>query len=117
MSQRRLERVAALLKREVAEFIERRVKNPGFGFVTVTGIKVSNDLKHAKVLVVCRGDADQKEISLKILKGCVPSLRRDLNSVLRMRHVPWITFVSDKSYDDADRIIDLLGELNDEENS
>jgi ribosome-binding factor A len=108
-------RVAALLRREVAGFIERRVKNPGVGFVTVTGVKLSNDLKHARIFVVCRGDDGQRERTLRILRGCVRDLRRELNDVLRLRQVPAIRFEPDKSYDDADRVLDLLDGIRREE--
>ncbi len=116
MSQRRLEKVAALLQREVAGFIERKVKNPAVGFITVTGVKLSTDMKYAKIYVVCRGDAEQKERSLGILKGCVPSIRRSLNEVLRLRYIPMLIFVPDTTYDLADRIDDLLDDIHEEEN-
>ena len=61
-------------------------------------------------------DSDQKERSLKILIGCVPFIRRDLNDVLRLRFIPMLTFLPDASYDLADRINDLLEDIQEEEN-
>ena len=109
--------MAALLQREVAEFIERRVKNPGVGFVTVTGVRLADDLKHAKILVVCRGDDDQKARSLGILNRCVPHIRRDLKKVLTLRQVPELVFLPDSSFDRADRVYGLLDDIRDEESS
>ncbi len=115
MTGRRTEKVASLLQREVAVFIERKVKNPGVGFVTVTGVRLADDLKHAKILVVCRGDDEQKERSLGILNRCVPHIRRALKKVLTIRQVPELVFLSDPSFDLADRVHGLLGDIRDED--
>ncbi len=115
MSQRRVERVKALLHREVAQFIERRIKNPEMGFATVTGVSLSSDLKHAKILVVCRGSAEECERSLQILGMCVPSIRRDLKKVLKLRWIPTLIFETDISFDHADRIQILLNNLDNNE--
>ena len=115
MNAKRLERVAALIHREVAVFIERRVKHPDFGFVTVTSVKVASDLKTAKILVVCRGDEEERRASFRILEKCVPAIRRELKSALTLRWIPNLVFSNDESFDHADRIGLLLREIKSEE--
>lgn len=115
MNEKRLERVAALIHREVAEFLERRVKHPDFGFVTVTSVKLARDLKLGTIYVVCRGEEEERGITFRILEKLVPSIRKQLKGALKLRWIPNLVFKNDETFDHADRIGLLLRQIEGEE--
>ncbi len=115
MGYKRSERVSSLLLKELAEMVRVDLKNPGIGFVTLTAVDLTEDLRHAKVFVVARGTEEEKETTLKGLNDAVPYLRRDLGRKLDLRFVPTLTFCFDGSFENADRIHRLLNRIHDEE--
>ncbi len=115
MRYKRADRVSALILRELAGMIEEGVKNPNIGFVTVTAVEVSDDLRHAKVYVVAHGDDAGRAKTLKALENSMPRMRRELARTLDLRYVPTLAFHVDRSFDHADRINRLLDEIREEE--
>ncbi|MFH1681264.1 MAG: 30S ribosome-binding factor RbfA [Candidatus Eisenbacteria bacterium] len=115
MRYKRSERVSALILQEVAGMIEEGLKNPNIGFVTVTAVEVSDDLRHAKIYVVPHGDDAERARTLKALDDSLPWIRRELARTLDLKYVPTLAFRADRSFDHADRINRLLDEIHEEE--
>ena len=111
MQGKRLERVNQLIKEEVSMLLQRELKDPRLGFVTVTEVDVTPDLKYAKVYVSVLGRDAQWAASFQALdsaRGFVWSwLRRHLD----LRVTPEITFRPDRSMEHAAHIQSLLAEL------
>jgi len=111
MQGKRLERVNQLIKEEVSMLLQHELKDPRLGFVTVTEVDVTPDLRHAKVFVSVLGDEAQWASSLRALqsaKGFVWSwLRRNLD----LRVTPEIVFRPDRSMEHAAHIQSILAEL------
>lgn len=94
------------MKREIADILMRKIKDPRIGFVTVTGVDVAQDLKNAKVFVSVYGG--DKEESLKGLKSATPFIRSELGKRIRMRSIPEILFRYDGTVEQGAHIMELL---------
>ena len=84
------------------------LKDPRIGFVTVTDVKTSADLRHARVYVTVLGDAQQRERSLAGLQSAHGVLQRRVNAELRMKRTPTLEFHYDDTTDRAMRMEQLL---------
>ena len=107
MSHRRL-RVADRIRTGLASLLMREVSAPALGFVTVTEVRMSTDLRYARVFVSVMGDAEAERTSLEALERAAGFLRRAIGQRIRLRHVPELRFVPDKTLDESDRIEELL---------
>ncbi len=114
---RRTEQVAEIIKEYVSEAIQRELKDPRLGFVTVTRTEVSSDLKYAKIFFSVLGDEQVKADSLSVLKRASSYLRRELSHRLTMRYVPALQFQFDAAMEHGDKIQRLLKQLAEEEKS
>ena len=103
----RSERVSGQLRRELATLIQREVKDPRVGFVSVSDVEVTRDLSHAKVFVTVF-EEDQASESIKALKHAAAFLRRRLGQELRMRTVPELHFHHDASVETGTRMDELI---------
>ena len=112
---RRIDRLSAQLKRELAGLILTRVKDPRVGLVTVTHVKVDSDLTHARVFVRLSGSPQEKDQAMEGLGAAAPFLRRELGSALKIRRAPELVFQEDETLDQALRIEELLKEVRPEE--
>ena len=114
---RRCDRVADLLQREIADLLLRRVKDPRIDGVTITGVKVSGDLQHARVFYCIMGSPAEsgRETVAAGLERAKGFLRRELAKRLHMRYLPQLEFQYDGSFDYGDRIERLLKELHKDE--
>jgi ribosome-binding factor A len=110
VSGRRAERVAEEIREEVAQIIARGLNDPRVGFVTVTRVSLSPDLRTAHVNVGVLGDQAQKDQTLVGLKKAAGYIRRELGRRIRMRHIPELIFHYDKGLDATDRVAQLLAE-------
>jgi len=108
---RRPRRVAEAIREAVAEFLQAEARDPRIGMVTVTGVKVTADLKRAVVAVMVHGDEDAKAQSLKALAHAAPAFRRTIGGRLRVRTVPEVVFELDRDQERAARIDALLAQL------
>ena len=108
----RLERVAEQIKEEISGILAKKVNDPRIGFVSLTDVEISPDLKHAKVFVSIMGkDTAEQNRSLEGLKCAQRFIRGELGKVLKLRVVPEIRFVKDISLERGDRILQLLYQL------
>jgi ribosome-binding factor A len=111
---RRADRVAEAIREEVATFLTEGVKDPRVvGFVTVTGVDVTKDLRHAKVYVSVMGNDVERKATFDGLTSLASHLRSRLAKTLRLRLAPEIEFRNDQSIENAARIDTLLTKLRD----
>lgn len=115
MSVLRPSRVAEEIKKEVSTIISREIKDPRVGFITVTGVEVSNDLRYAKIFVSVLGGKEEEELTLAALNRAKGLVRSEIGKRIRLRFAPEITFVIDQSLDRGDRIRELLSQVKAEE--
>jgi len=108
---RRPQRVAEAIREAVAEFLQSEARDPRIGFVTVTGVKVTADLKRAVVAVMVHGDEDAKAQSLRSLTHAAGAMRRTIGAQLRLKTVPEVVFELDRELERAARIESLLAGL------
>lgn len=111
----RLQRVNQLIREEISLLIQRELKDPRLGFVTVTEVDVTKDLRSAKVYVSVLGSEAQLQASLEALESARGFIRNWLVPRLRMRAVPHFTFHADRSMAHAAQIQTVLEELKTEE--
>ena len=100
----RPDRVGDQIRAEIAELITREVHDPGIGFLTITRVKVTPDLQHARVLYTTIGDDKARAETGKALERAKPFLRRQIGRRLRLKHVPALEFFYDESIAQQDRI-------------
>ncbi|HXE61806.1 MAG TPA: 30S ribosome-binding factor RbfA [Gemmatimonadaceae bacterium] len=112
---RRSERVAEGIREVVARFLTEGVKDPRVvGLVTVTGVDVTRDLRHARVYVTVLGDAAAQKSTLEGLGSLAAHLRPLVARTLQLRLAPEIEFRRDETAAHATRIETLLAQLRDE---
>jgi ribosome-binding factor A len=115
VSFKRADRVNALLQRELGMIISEELRDPRIAFSTVTEVKVTDDLRSARVHVSVLGDDDQIASTMKALDEARPYLRHELGTRTELRFVPELTFVSDRSAERSARISTLLREAREQE--
>src|SRR5207249_6379391 len=110
----RPEKVAHLMRREVAEILQERLRDPRVSaMVSVTDVEVTNDLSFAKVFVSIMGDAAERASTLEALAHAAGFVRHELGPRLGLREVPEIRFVHDESLDRGARVEELLKRIHD----
>jgi ribosome-binding factor A len=114
-SSRRPEQMAETLRQVVTETLAREIRDPRVGFVTVTGVLVTNDLSHARVMVSVSGDEAEKTRALEGLQSAAGFLRSRAARTLTTRTVPELHFELDRGLEHAVRINELLNTIRREE--
>jgi ribosome-binding factor A len=119
MPSRRQIQVADEIREIMAVLLQRELKDPRIGFVTVTGVDVTSDFKYAKIYVSVMGTPEEKRDTMAALTSSRGFVRRELASRMTIRFVPEVTFKLDQSIEHSDNINRLLNELKraDEERS
>jgi len=105
-----MRRVDETVRAVLSEAIATQLKDPRVGFVTVTAVKTSPDLRHASVYVSVLGDATTREESMHGLRSAHGFLQRHLARELTLKHTPALTFAYDESIDTGMRITQLLAD-------
>jgi ribosome-binding factor A len=108
---KRSERLGELLLAEISDLIRREIKDPRIGFVTVTRVEISDDLRHAKVFVSCIGVEAEKVRMLQGLSSATGYIRRQLGRALHLRYTPEIAFLRDESLEQGAKIAQILRHL------
>lgn len=106
----RARKLAERIKVLVAEALERAVKDPDLGFVTITDVKVTPDLQHAKIFYTVYGSDAEKKQSAEIIENNKGLIRREVGRGLSIRLTPTIEFESDEIPVIAAHLNDLLHE-------
>ena len=110
-SSRRPEQVAETLRQVITDTLAREVRDPRVGFVTVTGVLVTNDLSHARVMVSVPGEDSDKARALEGLQSAAGFLRSRAARALTTRSVPELHFELDRGLEHAARISELLNDI------
>ena len=111
MQTKRIERVNQLIKEEISRVLQRELKDPRLGFVTVTEVDTSKDLRQAKIFVSVLGGDEQWKASIAGLTSARGFIRNWLRQHLSLRVTPSLVFRPDRSMAHAAHIQELLAEL------
>jgi ribosome-binding factor A len=103
-----MRRVNEAVRDVLGDAIAKDLQDPRLGFVTVTAVKTSSDLRHARVYVSVLGDEAARSSSLEGLRSAHGVLQRALARALRLKHTPTLTFVYDESVERGMRITELI---------
>ena len=116
---RRVERVAALIRREVSELIINGIRDERVhhGMITITEVVVSGDLQHCKIFVSIFGEKDSQEEVMAGLLAASGFLRGELARRLQMRRAPEVIFQLDRGIEKGSNVLTLLNKLQDERKS
>ena len=108
MSQNRMRRVDEAIREVLSDAVLADLKDPRIGFVTVTDVKTTPDLRRARVYVTVLGDAAKREAALAGLQSAHAILQRRVNAEMRMKRTPTLEFAYDDTTDRALRVEELL---------
>jgi len=114
MENKRSNRIAEQMKKEIGDILNRKIKDPRVGFVTVTEVEISNDLQQATVYVSVLGDETEKNDTLVGLAKASGFVRSEVGKRIRLRKVPELLFKFDDAHEYGNRIESILRELKDE---
>lgn len=116
MSNTRSERVGQEIQAAVADLLIRgKLRDPRIGYITLTGVKVTPDLRHARVFYSMIGTDEEKRQTQQGLEAAAGFVRREVASRVKLRVAPEIQFSFDESLETGDRIERLLKEVKDKE--
>ncbi|MBP7652501.1 30S ribosome-binding factor RbfA [Candidatus Dependentiae bacterium] len=113
----RADRVAEQIKREISSIILNKMKNPNIGFVTVTKVKLSKDLKIAKVYVSVFGKTNEKTKTIETLNEAQDFIKSQLSKKIILKYMPAVKFFLDETLDYTENISNMLNKIKIEENA
>jgi len=111
----RPERVGHMVQQLLAELFARGMRDPRLGLVTITGVKMSPDLREARVYWTVHGDAEQRKQTAKGLANARGYLRRACAAELKLRVTPDLHFTYDEAIDRGERIEQLIRSVHEED--
>jgi ribosome-binding factor A len=111
----RSEKVGSLIKEEMSTFFQRNFSMAEYGFMTITDVIMSPDLRVAKVYISIFGDDEQKKKSLSRLESQKPSIRSALGRMVRLRFTPEIVFHLDETLDRAMKLENIFNAIHEQE--
>lgn len=114
MTTRRQEQVATFLREEISEIIQRELKDPRLGFVSITRVEVSPDLRYARAFVSVFGSEEEREATMQALTSAAGFIRHLLKPRMHIRHVPEVSFRADRSMEYAEQVARALHEVHDQ---
>ena len=111
-SQLRVEKLQELIKQEMSKMLFTEIKDPRVGFVTVTDVEMTSNLREAKIFVSILGDEEKIKESLKGPQSALGFICREIGKRVRMRYIPEISIALDTSLDYSEHIQKILLEIN-----
>ncbi len=109
---RRMERINGLLREEIAGLLSSQVNDPRLrGLITITQVRTASDLRSARVYISVMGAEAVRQDALAGIQSSASYLRRELRSRVTLRHVPFLTFQLDDAMLEADRLMQLIDDL------
>jgi ribosome-binding factor A len=115
ISFKRADRVADLLKVEISDILLKQIRDPRIGTVTITAVEITDDLRYAKVFFVEMGKDQIDDHTREGLQKAKGFLKRELGKRLKLRYIPDISFIFDKSFAYGNRIEKLIAEIHRQE--
>ena len=113
MNFKRATRVAELLREVISEIITTQLKDPAVGMVTITRVKLSDDLKNARVYFSAFGNEQQRQNTIAGLQRAADFIRAEAAHRVNLRHAPSLQFVYDDTLDYVENIENLLKKIHD----
>ncbi|MFC1730266.1 30S ribosome-binding factor RbfA [candidate division KSB1 bacterium] len=111
MNPRRKQRVAELVRDASSRIIQKDFTARLPAMVTVMRVEMTDDLKNARIFISLYGTDEEKKVSLEILRKALKYIRRQLGGAIKIRHLPFLTFIEDSSLEHAFKIEALLNKL------
>jgi ribosome-binding factor A len=111
----RPERVGQMIQELLGQLFARGMRDPRIGLVTITGVKMSPDLREARVYWTVHGDAEQRKQTAKGLEKARGFLRRGIATEIKLRVTPNLMFTYDEAIDRGERIEQLIRQVHDED--
>jgi ribosome-binding factor A len=108
---RRPEKLAQSIREEVSQIVGFELEDPRVERVTVTDVRVTENLRDARVFVLAEGTEEERQEALKALHHAAPYVRRQLGAALNLRYTPEIHFVRDTVEESATRVEELLAQV------
>ncbi len=110
---RRVARVASLIKQEISQMLLNDIKDDrvGAGMVSITAVDVSKDLQHAKIFVSIYGTDAAREETMEGLKAATGFVRSELGHRVRLRRTPEVRFIEDRSIERGTQVLSLINRL------
>lgn len=115
MSSQRAQRVAETIHKEISSLLIKGLKDPRIGFVTITSVDVTSDLRQARIYYTLMGSQESRAETQAGLDSCSSYIRQQLGRQLRLRFIPEIHFEYDASFDYGQKIEKLLSEIKTDE--
>ncbi len=110
----RVRRVCETCREVLGEIIQKEIKDPRIGFVTVTEVEMSADLRHARIWVSVLGTREEADEAMKALEGARGFIRAELGKRVRLRYLPEVTFMRDESCERSQRLEGIFRALREE---
>ncbi|HUL44440.1 MAG TPA: 30S ribosome-binding factor RbfA [Bacteroidota bacterium] len=107
----RTERVSSLIKEEVGMLFAREYRDPAFGLITVTEVRVSPDLRLAKIYVSIMGSPAKRDETLRMLEGRKGEIRSFIGARVRLKFTPTVQFYIDETLDRVEKIDQLIRQI------
>lgn len=114
-SNTRLQRVGDLVRAELSDMILKSLKDPRIGFTSVTRVRVSPDLRHARVYISVLGDESKVKSALAGLKSAAGHMQRELGARIRLRNIPKLTFFYDDTIEYAAHMDELFKKVHEQD--
>lgn len=114
MGYQRIQRVSEEVKKEIANILRDEIKDPRIGFVSVTKVEVTGDLRYAKVYVSVLGNENNKEQTMLALNKAKGFIRTEIAKRVKLRITPEIIFTYDSSIEYGISMVGLINKVNQE---
>ncbi len=115
MSKLRAQRVGELIREEIGRLLMKGLKDPRIGFVSIMGVRMSNDLHYANIYVSLYGSEKECKSSLIALRNSAGWIRREIGKVLRLRYTPEVRFFPDDTLDQVYHLEEVFREIHDKD--
>ncbi len=106
--------MAETLREEISEIVGYELEDPRLAAVTVTDVRVSEDLRDANIYVVVEGDEEEKKAAMSALRGATSFVRRQVALNLNLHHAPHLHFARDTVEENAAKIESILEEISED---
>jgi len=113
---RRAQKLAQQIKQEISWLIDRKLKDPNKGFITVTHVKLSPDMKLASVYYTILGDDEARKSTKEVLTRSTSFLRYELKDKVKLRFLPELRFFYDDTFDYSQKISKLISKIHEQDN-